>query len=71
MAFDCPTKCGKRFISKEHAASHADTAHPDWMTPKQRGWATPFGFGDFTEPVTYEDACMKMKEIADTVWSKK
>lgn len=55
----CPTDCGKKFISLEHARSHADIAHPDWMDEpqrKQKGWATPCGFVDFEEPVTYEHA---------------
>lgn len=31
---------------------------------KRKGWATPYGFGDFTDPVTYEEACEQMKKIA-------
>lgn len=52
----CPAGCGKKFISAEHAKSHADLEHDDWMTPRRRGWATPYGFVDFTEPQTYEYA---------------
>lgn len=32
--------------------------------PKAKGWRTPFGFGDFTEPVTYAEACEGMKELS-------
>lgn len=30
----------------------------------RKGWATPHGFGDFQEPVTYEEACERMKRVA-------
>ena len=66
----CPAGCGKKFISADHAKSHADLVHPDWMTPKQRGWATPYGFVDFAEPVTYEQACEEMKAMAAKMWPK-
>lgn len=29
---------------------------------KQKGWSTPYGFADFSKPVTYEYACSFMKE---------
>lgn len=60
----CPAGCGAKFISKEHAEAHADENHPDWKTPKSKGWATPYGFIDFREPVTYEEACSIMLDIA-------
>ena len=63
----CPGGCGKRFVSEEHAKSHADIAHPDWMTPRRKGWATPYGFGDWTHPITYEEACEQMKAMAETI----
>lgn len=66
----CPAKCGKKFISKEHAEKHADLAHPDWKTPKRRGWITPHGFCDFSYPVTYEEACKRMKEMTDKIEQK-
>lgn len=53
----CPAGCGKKFITKEHAERHADTEHTDWKIPKRKGWVTPHGFADFSEPVTYETAC--------------
>lgn len=31
---------------------------------KRKGWATPYGFGDFTNPVTYAEACEQMKKVA-------
>lgn len=65
----CPAGCGKKFITKEHAVSHADLVHPDWMTPKQKGWRTPYGFCDFTKPVTYEEACAFMKQQSDLLFN--
>lgn len=72
----CPANCGKRFISKEHANVHADKDHPGWNDPsnvKRRGWVTPYGFGDFTEAVTYDEACEMMKPLAEDLaarWGK-
>lgn len=31
--------------------------------PKSKGWRTPYGFGDFVEPITYQEACELMKPI--------
>lgn len=63
----CPAECGKKFISKDHAEAHADKEHPDWRIPKSKGWATPYGFADFREPVTYEHACEFMKLMAQKI----
>lgn len=30
-------------------------------TVKRKGWRTPYGFIDFTKPVTYEEACAAME----------
>lgn len=67
----CPAGCGKKFVSAEHAKSHADVAHPNWIeeASKRKGWVTPYGFADFTHPVSYEEACEKMKAVADKLWS--
>lgn len=59
----CPAGCGKKYISTNHAEAHADADHPDWKIPKARDWATPYGFVDFREPVTYEKACEVAKKI--------
>lgn len=67
MSVSCPAQCGKKFISKEFAEAHADESHPDWRTPKQKGWCTPYGFGDWSEPITYEDACERMKKISESI----
>lgn len=70
----CPDGCGKKFISKELAIKHADTDHPGWNDsafPKQKGWATPYGFVDFSEPVSYEEACASAKSLQDHVWGNK
>jgi len=32
-------------------------------TQKLKGWRTPYGFGDFAIPVTYQEACDLMKPI--------
>lgn len=66
----CPAGCGKKFISADHAKSHADLAHPDWMTPRRKGWATPYGFGDWTYPITYEEACEQMKKFSEEMQHK-
>lgn len=64
----CPERCGKKFISTECAEKHADAAHPGWRDPKvprSKGWATPYGFIDFEEPVTYEEALTVSKIFHD------
>lgn len=67
----CPAGCGKKFVSPDHAKSHADIAHPDWMTPRSKGWATPYGFGDWSEPITYEEACVQMKAMTEQMWPER
>ncbi len=68
----CPAGCGKRFITEGHATTHADESHPDWRNPKRKGWCTPFGFGDWKEPITYEEACKQMQAMAATIkWPDK
>lgn len=57
-------ECGKKWVSQEAMEAHADREHPDWRTPKARGWVTPHGFADFREPVTYEEACAATKAVA-------
>ncbi len=63
----CPANCGKKFVTEEAAHKHADEHHADWRTPKRKGWATPYGFGDWSYPITYDDACERMKAIAATI----
>jgi len=70
----CPS-CGKKFITSAHAKSHADIAHPEVPEyllgePKRKGWATPYGFGDFTDPITYDEACMMMKEMTNKMFGR-
>lgn len=38
--------------------------------PKRKGWRTPYGFGDFTEYVTYQEACDIMKSIYENFKNK-
>lgn len=70
----CPAGCGKKFISAEFANAHADREHPDWklhQAPKRKGWATPHGFVDFRDPVTYEEACEAAQFIVQAMRVKK
>ena len=64
MEIKCP-ECDKKFISQEFMEKHADSEHPDWRTPKSKGWRTPWGFIDFRHPVTYEYACEQMKDARE------
>lgn len=32
---------------------------------KAKGWSTPYGFADYQEPVTYEQACADMKALQE------
>lgn len=60
----CPAECGSRFVSEEFLKRHLAVEHPTWKNvPRQKGWCTPYGFGDWTHPITYEEACERMKEI--------
>ena len=70
MAVLCPEKCGKKFTTQEFAEIHADKEHPQWRNPKRRGWVTPYGFFDFVEPVTYEDALSMAKPIHEMLIKK-
>lgn len=70
MKTKCPAGCGKLFVSSEFAIAHADAAHPEWRNPKHKGWATPYGFADFREPVTYEYACSQMKTLTEQMEAK-
>lgn len=38
--------------------------------PVSKGWRTPYGFADFTEPVTYEEACAAMKGMAEKFFNQ-
>lgn len=38
--------------------------------PVSKGWRTPYGFGDFAEPVTYEEACKLMKPIYENLFKE-
>lgn len=69
----CPAGCGKKFISAITAHAHADRDHKGWDDPKnikRKGWATPYGFGDWTHPITYDEACEQMKAVYDSVQGK-
>lgn len=39
--------------------------------PRSKGWRTPYGFGDFTTPVTYDEACEIMKPIYENFLKQK
>ena len=69
----CPAGCGLKFVDKEHAEKHADLCHPGWRDPKPKlckGWRTPWGFIDFSVPVSYEKACEAAKNIQEKYGSK-
>jgi hypothetical protein len=62
----CPAGCGKKYISAPAARAHADSEHQGWNDPnniKRKGWLTPYGFGDWKEPITYASACEQMKKV--------
>ena len=64
----CPAGCGLKFVDQAHAERHADAEHAGWSDPKpvmKRGWATPWGFVDFAEKVSFEHACKVAKSIND------
>lgn len=68
----CPAGCGKMFITSAHAVSHADLVHPNWIedSKKRKGWVTPYGFGDWTHPISYEEACEQMKKFSEEMAEK-
>lgn len=35
--------------------------------PKRKGWSTPFGFIDFPQPVTYQEACDAIQAAAESI----
>lgn len=70
MRVNCK-ECGKHFVNEEYLRLHMGYAHPaSTGAPKRKGWATPYGFCDFTKPVTYEEACEEMKKVFSEFWSK-
>lgn len=71
MAIKCPVKnCDKKFVDTAFAEKHADEMHKDWRIPKSKGWVTPDGFVDFTEPVTYQYACDFAKQLGGELKEK-
>lgn len=71
MKTNCPAGCGKRFINEQSAKQHMTEKHPTWSdVPKQKGWATPHGFVDCRDAVSYEEACEIMKTLADGLFDK-
>ncbi len=65
-----PNAKKKKYTSKAFLELHMDDMHPDWRHPKQKGWATPYGFGDFRQPVTYAEACKRMRVLAELTQQK-
>ncbi len=68
----CPVPgCHKKFVNGDFLAAHLCSAHPDFdLAPRRRGWATPYGFGDWAEPITYAEACERMKQVTENFWPK-
>lgn len=71
MKVNCP-ECRKRFASDEYLKLHMGYAHPvPTGASKSKGWATPYGFIDSAEPITYDEACAAMKEVLEnTFWDE-
>jgi len=70
----CPAKCGNLYLTKEQAYAHANEEHPNWDKPqeiKRKSWVTPYGFADFTKPVTYKQACEDMEKIMKDLFKEK
>jgi hypothetical protein len=45
---------------------HLKKKHMEKPDPnKRKGWATPYGFIDFTKPVTYEVALAEMEKLKE------
>ena len=61
MAFKCDS-CGRKFITQAFLDKHLAT-YPKPNELKRKGWVTPYGFMDFTDPVTYEEACEVAKKF--------
>lgn len=53
-----------------HCPKPAAPAEPS-PAEKRKGWATPYGFGDWAEPITHREAVERMKEMAAQFWAKK
>ena len=63
MAVKC-TECDKKYANEDFLTKHIAEAHPI-QERKQKGWATPYGFVDFREPVTYAEALKLSKTLAE------
>lgn len=73
MSFLCPAGCGKKFTTEHFVKRHVEVMHKDEPTKvvKRKGWATPYGFVDMKEPVTYEEACEASKAIGDFIAARR
>lgn len=69
----CPD-CGRKYHNGPAMTAHRLEAHPQGEPGqvKRKGWATPYGFGDWSEPISYEEACERMRTmLATIVFNKK
>lgn len=69
MSIICPAGCGKKFVNEYHIKRHLEVMHKGeaMQELKRKGWATPYGFVDFKEPVTYEEACELSKVLGEAM----
>lgn len=74
------SKCGARGVTRDKNRTKCERGHQyenwGWDKAQQqgaetkcKGWATPYGFVDFTKPVTYAEATEQAKHIFDQCWS--
>lgn len=73
MSIICPAGCGKKFVNEYHIKRHLEVMHKEDATAEQKlkGWATPYGFVDFKEPVTYEEALLVSKAMNEMFAARK
>ena len=62
--------CGKKFINQEYLDVHK-LEHPEPDAPRLRGWATKYGFADFKEPVTHQEATAAMAAMHELMKQRK
>jgi hypothetical protein len=64
--------CGKKYVNQDFLDKHFVDMHPK-LKPSddlQKGWVTPYGFCDFEQPVSYDEACKVMREAMNEMFNK-
>lgn len=62
MAYQC-TECKKKYTTALYLQKHIDIDHGGIIKDKRRHWVTPYGFVNFSSPVSYEEACAEALRI--------